>query len=143
MQHRDTETRQESPEPHCQAERQGKESILPAQPPAPSSQQFYHPKTCGCLAIHPRQAAKAGVSGEQDWSGTSPPGRGSLHPACQRYLPRQLSHLSSLKTGSPMALWGRTKQTGPRAAGAAAEPAVSLQTLGRKAAFGPFLVSGV
>lgn len=71
-----------------------------------------------------------------------PPGCSPL-PSRWRYLPGQLSHLSSFKTSSPMALQGHTKQTGPRAAGAAAERAVSLQTLGRKAAFGPSLVSGV
>lgn len=43
----------------------------------------------------------------------------------------------------PVAPWGHKNQAGLRAAGAGAERAMILQTSGRKAAFGPFLVSRV
>lgn len=71
-----------APKTHCYSAVQGKESILLAQPQVLSSQQFYHPNTCSFLALHPRQAAKAGVLGEQGWSSTSSPGRGLLHSHC-------------------------------------------------------------
>lgn len=103
---------QDSPKMHHHAAMQGKESILPAQPRAWSSQQFYHPSACSCLAIQPWQAAKAGVS--ESRAGVAPPlqAEGSCThtvthgcyrlPSHRRYLPEQLSQLFSFKTGSPV-----------------------------------------
>lgn len=153
---------------HCSA---GKESILPAQRRDQTSQHLHHPNICS-LGVQPRQAAKAGILGEQDWSSTSPPGRGLLHLRCDLWAVAVSPHaggicLSSLasypasKPGPPctcepqnhhaeprwpvvlVAPWGHKKQIGLRAAGAAAEHAVSQQTLGVNTTFGPFHMSRV
>lgn len=135
---------------HCSAR---KESILPAQSRHQGSQYFNHPNVCS-LAVQPRQAAKAGILGEQDWSSTSPPDRGLLCLRCDPCAAAVSPYAGGIclsssasspasKPGPPctrepqhphaearwpavlVALWGHRKQIGLMAAGAAAEHAVS------------------
>lgn len=71
-----------------------KDSILQAQPVA-WAPHMYHPNACNCLAMH-----RAGVLAEQSWGGSSPPGRGLLHPHCDPCAATMCPHAARVCLGS-------------------------------------------